>query len=230
MFFGGTVVQLVSGPWIERLGFIAPYWFIFGCLLSAIIYAVVFVPESRVRCTSKRKQLFSLDNFTSSFLVYKDAVGNIRRNLILLTVSTGVLSITITSLSGVINLFTLHSPLCFSPDFVGYFSGFRQFIHGAGAVTTIKLLGVFLSDANVSRIAIVSYLGFLVYLAFATTPLMVFTSEYICMVIDQAWGQAIYVIYRPRGPDREKLCPRSWKRPVTWGYSFSLSGPSQAGE
>ncbi|KAL9982455.1 hypothetical protein ACROYT_G004499 [Oculina patagonica] len=173
VYLGGMVAQLTSGLYIEKLGFIAPYWIIFGCHVAAMLYAIFVVPESRTK-PSETGRLFSLDNFKSSWKVYFKASGPRKRNLVILTISTGILSIAVLSINGVISLYTLHSPLCFSPEFVGYFLAFRQFMHGAGGVTAIKAFGMCLSDANVSRIAILSYIGFLVWLGFSKTLLMVF--------------------------------------------------------
>ena len=177
VFLGGMVAQLTSGLWIENLGFIAPYWFIFACHMTAVLYAIFIVPESRLKSTAERGKLFSLDNFKSSWRVYNKSSRLKKRNLIILTACTGILSIAVMSTSSVVNLYTLHSPLCFSPDYVGYFSAFRQFMHGAGGVTAIKVFGMCLSDANVARIAMLSYLGFLVLLGFSSTLLMVFMSK-----------------------------------------------------
>lgn len=171
------VAQLSSGLWIEKLGFIAPYWFIFSCHMVAVMYAIFFVPESRLKSSVNRGKLFSLDNFKASWRVYAKATGARRKNLIILTFCSGILSIAVMSTNSVVNLFTLHSPLCFSPEYVGYFSAFRQFMHGAGGVTAIKVFGMCLSDVNVARIAMLSYLGFLVLLGFSTTLLMVFLSK-----------------------------------------------------
>lgn len=177
VFLGGMVAQLTSGLYIEKLGFIAPYWIIFGCYVAAMIYAIFFVPESRTKSRNEAGRLFSLENFKSSWKVYFQASGARKRNLVILTFSAGILAIAVMGINGVVNLYTLHSPLCFSPEYVGYFLAFRQFMHGAGGVTAIKVFGMCLSDANVSRIAILSYIGFLVWLGFSKTLLMVFISK-----------------------------------------------------
>ena len=177
VYLGGMVAQITSGLYIEKLGFIAPYWIIFGCHVVAILYAIFFVPESRAKSSDQTGRLFSMENFKSSWKVYFKASGNSKRNLVILTFSIGILDIAVMSINGVANLFTLHSPLCFSPEDVGYFLAFRQFMHGAGGVTAIKVFGMCLSDANVSRIAMLSYIGFLVWLGFSTSLLMVFISK-----------------------------------------------------
>ncbi|KAJ7383109.1 hypothetical protein OS493_030639 [Desmophyllum pertusum] len=179
VFLGGMVAQLTSGLLIEKLGFIAPYWIIFGCHVAAMLYAIFFVPESRVKSSTETGRLFSMENFKSPWRVYLKATGHIKRNLVVLTFCTGILSIAVLGINGVVNLFTLHSPLCFSPEYVGYFLAFRQFMHGVGGVTAIKVFGMCMSDANISRIALVSYIGFLVCLGFSTTLLMVFISPIV---------------------------------------------------
>jgi len=179
VFLGGMVAQLTSGLYIEKLGFIGPYWIIFGCHVAAILYAIFFVPESRAKSSVETGRLFSLENFKSSWRVYFEASGTRKRNLVVLTFCAGITAIAVMGITGVVNLYTLHSPLCFSPEFVGYFLAFRQFMHGVGGVTAIKVFGMCLSDANISRIAVVSYIGFLVWLGFSKTLLMVFITPII---------------------------------------------------
>ena len=178
VFLGGMVAQLTSGLWIEKLGFITPYWIIFGCHMAAVLYAIFFVPESRAKSSENPGRLFSLQNLKSSWKVYGKATGSKKRNLVVLTFCNGVLAIAVMGINGVVNLYTLHSPLCFSPTLVGYFLAFRQFMHGVGGVTAIKVLGMCLPDAVVSRIAILSYTGFLIFLGFSANEFMVFMGEY----------------------------------------------------
>ncbi|CAH3125439.1 unnamed protein product [Porites lobata] len=179
VFLGGMVAQLSSGLWIEKLGFTPPFWFILACHVTSLLYAIFIVPESRVKSTSERGKLFSLDNFKSSWRVYHEASGFTKRNLVILTASVGITDLAVMSTSSVMNLYTLHSPLCFTPEYVGYFSAFRQFMHGAGGVTAIKAFGMCLADVNVARIALLSYLGFLVMLGFSETLLLVFLSPVV---------------------------------------------------
>lgn len=177
MFVGGMVAQLSSGFWIEKLGFTAPYWFIFGCEVFALIYAAVLVPESKHLSKEERGKLFSLDNLKSSWKVYKKAVGTKKRNLIILTLCCGITAIPNMGIRGVTSLFLLYSPLCFSPERVGYFSALQNSVYGVGGIVTIKAFGMCLSHVNVVRISILSYLGFLVYFGFSKTLLMVFLSK-----------------------------------------------------
>jgi len=179
VFLGGMVAQVSSGLWIEKLGFIAPFWFVFGCHVVALIYSIFFVPESRLNSTAERGRLFSMENFKSPWRVYSKASGSRKRNLILLTIGTGIVSVGVMSTTSVVNLFVLNSPLCFSPEKVGYFSAFRQSMQGVGGVLTIKVFGMCLADVNVTRIAVLSYAGFLVLLGFSTTLLMVFMSPLV---------------------------------------------------
>lgn len=177
VFVGGMVAQLTSGFWIEKLGFTAPYWFIFGCEVFALVYAAVLVPESKCPSKEERGKLFSLDNLKSSWKVYKNAVGTKKRNLIILTFCCGIMAIPIMSIRAVSSLFLLYSPLCFSPERVGYFSALQNSVYGVGGIVTIKAFGMCLSHVNVVRVSILSYLGFLVYFGFSRTLLMVFLSK-----------------------------------------------------
>ena len=181
VFIGGMISQLTSGLWIEKFGFVAPYWFIFGCLLASVFYVIFFVPESRPS-TSKDgmiRRLFRLTSVKRVWYVYKFPRNGTRRNLIIFTLSTGLVVLTILGISGVTVLFLLHSPLCFSAEKVGYFSAFRYLINGIGAVLGIKLLGKCFSEINIARIGIISLASGLLVFGFSRKESLVFLCKYL---------------------------------------------------
>ena len=183
MFFGGMISQLTSGLWIENLGFVAPYWFIFVCLLSSVLYIIFFVPESRASSSTGDKKsiickLFSLSSIKRVWYVYKYPRNGARRNLIIFTLCCGVVVLTTLGVSGVTVLFLLHSPLCFSAEKVGYFSAFRYFSQGLGAVFGIKVLGRCINEVNIARFGIISLVLFLLVFGFSKVEWMVFLGEY----------------------------------------------------
>ena len=183
VFFGGMISQLTSGLWIENLGFVAPYWFIFVCLLASVLYVIFFVPESRVSSSTVDKKsvickLFSLSSIKRVWYVYKYPRNGARRNLIIFTLCCGVVILTTLGVGGVTVLFLLHSPLCFSAEKVGYFSAFRYFSQGLGAVLGIKVLGRCINEVNIARFGIISLVLFLLVFGFSKVEWMVFLGEY----------------------------------------------------
>lgn len=176
MFIGGMISQLTSGLWIEHLGFVAPYWFIFICLLASVVYIIFLVPESRASSSQHNiiRKLFSLTSIKRVWHVYKNPRDGARRNLIIFTLSSGIIVLTTLGVGGVIVLFLLHSPLCFSPEKVGYFSAFRYFSQGLGAVLGIKLLGRCLNEVNIARVGILSLALSLIVFGFSKVEWLVF--------------------------------------------------------
>jgi hypothetical protein len=179
-FLGGMVSQLTSGLWIEKFGFIAPYWFILGCLLFSVIYTVFFLPESRPQTdVAQKTKLGSFQSIKRIYAVYKTPREGGRRNLILLTLSSALMMLTNQGVTGVITLFLLHTPLCFSPEYVGYFSALRSLSIGLGAILGIKLFGKWLTELSITRIGIVTRAGSLVFTGLSTTKLMIFMGNRI---------------------------------------------------
>lgn len=179
VFFGGMISQLTSGLWIENLGFIAPYWFIFVCLFASVLYVIFFVPESRASSsTADRKliicKLFSLTSIKRVWYVYRYPRNGARRNLIIFTLCCGVTVLTTLGVAGVTVLFLLHSPLCFSAEKVGYFAAFRYFSQGLGAVLGIKVLGRCLNEVNIARVGIISLVLSLLVFGFSKVEWLVF--------------------------------------------------------
>ena len=177
VFMGGMVSQLTSGLWIDNLGFKAPYWFIFCCLVLSVLYVIFIVPESRPRTTQQRVSFFSLQGVKKVWHVMKDPRNGARRNLILLVVCCGLITLTTLGVGGVIVLFLLHSPLCFSPDMIGYFSATRFAMQGLGAVVGIKLFGRCVTELNITRIGMTSLLLCLVVFGFSKKTWNVFMGK-----------------------------------------------------
>ena len=182
VFFGGMISQLTSGLWIENLGFVAPYWFIFVCLLASVLYVIFFVPESRASSSTVDKKLivcklFTLSSIKRVWYVYKYPRNGARRNLIIFTLCSGVIILTTLGVSGVTVLFLLHSPLCFSAEKVGYYAAFRYFSQGLGAILGIKLLGRCLNEVNIARVGIISLALLLLVFGFSKVEWLVFMGK-----------------------------------------------------
>jgi PCFT/HCP family folate transporter-like MFS transporter 1/3 len=77
-------------------------------------------------------------------------------------------------LSGVILLFVLRTPLCWSPNVLGAFMAFRFLTQGLGGVIGIGILKRCCSDANIARIGLTSLIASLIVFAFANKTPMVF--------------------------------------------------------
>ena len=178
-FCGGAISQLTSGLWIRTFhGFTAPYWFIVACYIGGILHAVLFVPESRLKNDDEPSpKLFSLAGLKKIFEIFKHSCSGAQRNILLLMFSSSLVTMTILGLGGVINLFLLHSPLCFSPEYVGIYAALRLFLIGVGAVLGIKILERCIAELNVSRVGIVSAIVGLSWFAFSDNSWKVFLGK-----------------------------------------------------
>ncbi|XP_020897352.1 proton-coupled folate transporter [Exaiptasia diaphana] len=175
-YAGGMVSQLTSGLWIEKYGFITPYWFILGCLLFSVLYTAIFVPESRPPSDlpDEKVSFFSCKSLKRIYKVYSAPREGGRRNLVLITICSGILQSVLMGLTATITLFMIHTPLCFSPEWVGYFTAWRSLSIGLGAILGIKLLGKCFSELTIARFGILTRLGSLVLLGFSTTKLLIY--------------------------------------------------------
>ncbi|KXJ16174.1 proton-coupled folate transporter [Exaiptasia diaphana] len=175
-FVGGMVSQLTSGLWIKNHGFITPYWFILGCLIFSVLYTAFFVPESRLPSEMKEEKfrLFSWKGVKRIFRVYSTPREGGRCNLFLLTFGNGILSSISMGLGAVLTLFIIHTPLCFSPEWVGYFTAWRSLSIGLGAVFGIKILGMWISELTIAKTGIVTRFCSLIIIGFSKTKVQVY--------------------------------------------------------
>lgn len=177
VFIGGVVSQLTSGAWLRRLGFIPPYWFIFACHVASSLWAIFLVPESKTNVTKKKLRFFSLDSLKAIWNVFKKPRNGGRKNLIMLVISDGIITLGVMGISGVVALFVLRTPLCWGPTTLGVFMAFRFFMQGFGGIVGIGLLKRCMHDINVTRIGMLSQAASLAFFAFADRNWMVFLGK-----------------------------------------------------
>ena len=174
VFLGGVISQVTSGLWIEKYGFIVPTYFILVCAVAAGICAIFLVPETRTLDPNIKPRFFSLTSIKECVQVFRKPREGGRWNLILLVLCSGILTLTTLGLSGVITLFVLKSPLCWSPSLLGYFMAYRLLLLGLGAAVGIKVLGKCFREVNVARIGMLTQIAGLVLFAFADRTWVVF--------------------------------------------------------
>ena len=177
VFMGGVLSQLTSGLWIQRFGFIAPTWLILACQIASVLFAVFFVPEPYERVTNKDNKFFDLKSLKALVNVFRKKREGGRKPLLLLICAGAVVTLTTLGLGGVTALFVMRSPLCFGPKLVGYFLAYRMFVSGVGGPIGVKFLRKFFSEMTTGAISIVSQIGEMVLLAFATRTWLVYTGE-----------------------------------------------------
>ena len=172
---GGMVSQLTSGLWIRAYGFIAPYWFIFACQAISFVYVVFLLPESR-KATQEKISFWSCYSFRKVFCIFKrnKARPSAQRNLLMLNLSSGVMTMTTMGVTGVSMLFILRSPLCLSATMVGYFMAYRFALQGIGSVVTVAFVGRFVSQINTVRLGLLSHIAALVFFGFSDRLWMIF--------------------------------------------------------
>ena len=175
---GGVLSQMTSGLWIHKFGFIAPTWIILGCHIGSCLSIIFLVPESRERVTNEKHKFFDIKSLKVLVNVFRKKREGGRKSLLLFVIAGAILTLTTMGLGGVTALFVMKSPLCFGPKLVGYFLAYRMFLTGVGGVIGVKLFGKVFSELTTSGISIVSQIGEMVLLAFATRLWLVFVGEY----------------------------------------------------
>ena len=194
VFMGAVVSQLTSGFWIHKFGFIVPTWIILGCYLVSGLWVIFFVPESHEKATHEKHNFFDIKSLQVLVNVFRKQREVGRKSLLLLVFVVAILTLTTMGLEGVTNLFVMRSPLCFGPKLVGYFLAYRMFFDGLGGAVGVKLLGKFFSELTTCKISVVSQIGEMVFLAFATRTWLVFVGEY------NEWNSALGSASKYVGP------------------------------
>ena len=174
-FVSGTIGQFISGVWIKRFGYESVFWAILTLHLLNLVYMVFFLPES---FPEELRENCSCDSIKSVCLVYaKKRQG--RAILNALMVCTVVVFLSTFVIQTLLVLFGKRAPLCWKPSTIGYFFGTLLFSKAIGAVVGIKVCSWFgLSNYAATQLGIVSLMGNLVMIGFASSTWEMFFGMY----------------------------------------------------
>ena len=181
-----AVANLFVGYWIKAQGFLWPMVFVAGGKVLALIYAVLFIPETVKNPNQgdgNQNKMRLKDFFTGLRLIYKDnGTGRCSKiNLLLAALIIGSLI----SAYSILILFQLNDPLCWDSVYIGYFSSSSMLIKCLSMLFAAGVLKKYMSDQWLLFMALVSTCLQYTFLIFATNIIIMFIGEYMTS-IDQS--------------------------------------------
>ncbi|XP_067026890.1 proton-coupled folate transporter-like isoform X4 [Acropora muricata] len=174
-FICGTIVQFISGTWIQSHGYESVYLVILTAHLLNLLYIVIFLPESLPsELTTQNTPICSYDGIKPIFTVYlQKRVG--RWVLLSLLVCAVLVYLTSFILQTLLVLYGKKAPLCWEESLIGYFSGTLLLSKAVGAVVGIALcsrLGI--SNFGATQLGTIFLIGSLVMIGFSRSTLEMF--------------------------------------------------------
>ena len=178
-YLGGTLSLVLGGLWITRVqSFAPPLWCTIACNAAILIYVIVALPESWAFQSNSGLGQIWLQNLLQS-------VGNNLRGyftllftswrLAILMVMFFVVEINFLGITDVVIFYSLGEPLCWSPDFIGYFLALKVFLSGLGSLLLLPLLSAIgLPDTVIILFGLVSGIAALVIMGLATKTWIMF--------------------------------------------------------
>ncbi|XP_068743475.1 proton-coupled folate transporter-like [Montipora capricornis] len=200
----GFLSQLTSGLWIERFGFIAPAWLIFACFTASALWVIFLVPENYAQVSNEKNKFFDLQHLKRLVNVFKvPRPGGSRRILLLLLLTGVIATLTEEGMGGVVILYIIKTPLCFSPSLVGYFLAYALLTPGIGGAVGVKLFGTFFSEKITGGIGLVSQIIEMTLLSFATRTWLVFLAPGLAVFKHCLGPIVIGILSRTVGEDEQ---------------------------
>ena len=174
----GVIGYLISGYWIEIFGFEAPTWFILSCQIVCFLYLLV-LPESRPKAPDAPRFL-SFDSFKTMWRVFTKHRRNRGRKVLgLLMTCSGIVILAVLGIDGIITLYYLASPLCFSSVMIGYMYSYYTLALGSGAVIlTSKQATRYLSEFKLAVLGALATIVSMVWLAFSRNRWMIYVGKF----------------------------------------------------
>ena len=169
------VSGLISGLFVDNLGFLIPTLVCLGMASASLVVTIVFLPET-LKPESKRKppdvcsvMRRPLEFYTSS------AFAGRRTEYCLLILAFAFASLGTQNRTTIETIFLLGMPFCWTPTLIGYFELARHFGQAVFGLGTVKFCQKFISNEwiaiNSTLFCIVSY----VVTGFATSQIMIYS-------------------------------------------------------
>jgi PCFT/HCP family folate transporter-like MFS transporter 1/3 len=178
-FISGMISHLSSGWWIEKTGYVSPYWLIISLHFSAFLYTIFILPESRYITGKKFGQgLCEFQHIKSIIHLFQRKRNGQRRKLIYLMTATACMMLSSTGFGCVFVLYALDYPLCFNSLLVGYYLATAFFIQAVGTILGLKYLSGLLTQTVLAQIGIISVIASLCCVAIVRDKNFVFAGDY----------------------------------------------------
>lgn len=178
-YLGGTLSLVLGGLWITKANsFAPPLWCAIACNAAILVYVIVALPESwslRSDKTSVRIWLHNLIKSIGNNLLGYFSLLFTSWRLAVLMIMFFVVEINFLGITDVVIFYSLGEPLCWSPDFIGYFLALKVFLSGLGSLLLLPLLSaVGLPDTVIILFGLASGSAALVIMGLATQTWMMF--------------------------------------------------------
>ena len=177
-FISGMISHLSSGWWIEKTGYVSPYWLITSLHFCAFLYTIFILPESRqVNMKKLGHGLCQFQHIQSIIQLFQGAKNGRRWKLIHLMIATACMMLSSTGFGCVFVLYALDYPLCFNSLLIGYYLATSFFIQAVGTVLGLKYLSLCLSQTVLAQIGVLSVIASLCCMAFIRNKHFVFAGK-----------------------------------------------------
>ena len=178
-FISGMISHLSSGWWIEKIGYVAPYWFVISLHFCAFLYTIFVLPESReIHAQELGDGICQFDHLQSILRLFREPRNGQRWKLLLLMLATACMMLSSTGFGCVFVLYALDFPLCFNSVMIGYYLATSFFVQAIGTVVGLKYLSSLLPQTVLAQIAVLSVMGSLCCMTFVRNRIALFFGKF----------------------------------------------------
>jgi len=180
---GGMVGNLVSGPWIESLGYESPMWFLLVLTFLCLLYIIFWLDESieasrrNYNFTQRIRQLFTCGPFANIWFYIRNHDNNV-----LVTISVlFCLFLNLVTFNGILDVVIIYEksfPLCWQSSYIGYS---QALLVSCSLITclVVKLLNGKVPVIYLLAFGVLSEVACLFFYAFATETWLIFVGIFV---------------------------------------------------
>ena len=175
-YLGGTLSLVLGGLWITKSNsFAPPFWLVISCNIVILVYVLVALPESWSLNSPRFSGLRNLFRLVGNNLLGYFTLLFTSWRLAVLMFMYFIVEINFLGITDFVIFYSLGEPLCWSPEFAGYFLALKVFLNGMASLLLLPLLlAVGLSDAIIILLGLMSGVAALIIMGLATQTWMMF--------------------------------------------------------
>ena len=171
------VSGLIAAVLINNFGFSVAALSCTTCILSSLVTAILFLPES-LKSEDRIRPVSIIESLFRPLLFYTSKVFKGKRLLyILFLMAFGLAELIGLHRPSLETLYLLGMPFCFSPTWIGYFSFARHFSETIIGLGSVKFLQAYMTNEAIAILSTVSNILSYIVEALARSELMLFMGK-----------------------------------------------------
>ena len=153
-YFGATLSSAVGGLWVQKQGFVPPFWAILACYLAVMAYIILALPSTNPTTTFSRREGYVMVESDRSFFasctavlsaVLENILSFVKLTLssleaVIMVITFFIVEINFMAIGDTVVVYSMGKPLCWAPRLIGYFLASKVLMNGIASILVLPVV------------------------------------------------------------------------------------------